>query len=396
MSGARTTTLDPARRRQQMAAAKRRHPSARPPSRRPAPAHFYALAIVIALLTLLGLVMVQSASSITALVSEGSGWVYFRRQLLWAALGMVALLVGLKVPYHAWRRLVGPILLVAFALMVLVLFPSFGKSVNGSRAWLTIGPFGLQPAEVMKLALLLYTADLMARREHLMNNVRMTLWPALVVLGGAGTLIMLQPDLGSGIVLVAIVLSVAFIAGSPMMPLGSTTALIGFVGLMFALGSAERRARWTAFLHLMRHRDDESFQVVQGIVGIASGGITGVGLGASRLKWGWLPEAHTDMIFAVLAEELGVVGVVVVCGLFVALGLLGISVALRCPDRFGMLLASGITAWLLVQAFINIGGVTGLLPLTGLTLPFVSFGGSSLLVTMAAAGLLLNVARNTR
>ncbi|HEX9258307.1 MAG TPA: FtsW/RodA/SpoVE family cell cycle protein, partial [Acidimicrobiales bacterium] len=312
MSGARTTTLDPARTRQEMVAAKQRHPSAQRSRRhrRPAPPHFYALAIVIALLTLLGLVMVQSASSITALLSEGSGWVYFRKQLLWAALGLGALLVGLKIPYHAWRRLVGPILLLAFGLMVLVLVPGLGRKVNGARAWISVGPFGLQPAEVMKLALLLYTADLLARREHLMNNVRRTLGPALVMLGAAGMLIMLQPDLGSAIVLVAIVLAVAFIAGSPMMPLGATAGVIASVGLVFALGSAERRDRWTAFMHLMSHRDNESFQVVQGIVGIASGGISGVGLGASRIKWGWLPEAHTDMIFAVLAEELGVVGVV--------------------------------------------------------------------------------------
>jgi cell division protein FtsW len=227
-----------------------------------------------------------------------------------------------------------------------------------------------------------------------MHEVRITLLPCLVVLAGAVGLVLLQPDLGGAMVFAAIVLGVAFIAGTPLLPLGATVAVVGTAGAAFMV--RVRGERWTAFLDLAAHRQDDGFQVWQSLVGIASGGLTGVGLGAGKAKWGFLPEAHTDFIFAVIAEELGLAGVAIVGALFLVLVLLGIRVALRAPDRFGMLLAGGITCWILAQTVINVGGVVGLMPLTGLTLPFVSFGGSSLLVTMAAAGLLLNVARSGR
>jgi cell division protein FtsW len=178
-----------------------------------------------------------------------------------------------------------------------------------------------------------------------------------------------------------------------MIPLFFTTTVMGLGGAVFALSSDYRRARWTAFLDLAGNRDGKGWQVYQALVGIASGGVGGAGIGASKAKWGFLPEAHTDFIFAILAEELGLVGVVAVCGLFLMFGFYGVQVALHCRDRFGAILAAGITAWIILQAVVNIGGVTGMLPLTGLTLPFISAGGSSLLVTMAGAGLLLNIAR---
>jgi cell division protein FtsW len=340
--------------------------------------------------------MVLSASSVMAMNRGGSSWVYFRKQLLWAALGTVALLVTARVPYHVWRRFVPLGLVVSFVLLGLVLVPGIGREANGARAWLDIGPFGFQPAELVKLVLLLYTADLLARRADRMNEVRNTLWPVLIVLGAAVGLIMLQPDFGSAIVLGAIVLAVAFIAGSPLVPLAGVAGAAAAVGAMMMLTTPYRRARWTAFLDLAQTRENAGFQVWQSLVGIASGGIAGVGLGAGKAKWGYLPEAHTDFIFAIIAEELGFIGAFGVGALFLALTVIGVRVALRCDDRFGMLLAGGITSWFLVQAFINIGGVTGILPLTGLTLPFVSFGGSSLLVSLAAGGLLLNVARSSR
>lgn len=392
-------TRSAVRSRAELRATRERHPAARrgtPPPRRGSGVHFWGIALIVAILTMLGVVMVLSASSVMALSREGSGLVYFQKQLLWAALGVAALLVTLRVPLHFWRRLTGVALLVSFSLMVAVLLPGVGREVNGARAWIDIGPLGFQPAELMKLALLLYTADLLTRRADRMNEARTTLGPPLVLLGAAGVLIMVQPDLGSGLVLVAIVLAIAFIGGTPLVPLATVSAGAGLLGLLFVASAPYRRDRWLAFLDLASHRADEGFQVWQSLVGIASGGITGTGLGAGKSKWGFLPEAHTDFIFAILAEELGLVGVVVVCALFAALGVLGIQVALRAEDRYAMLLAGGITAWLVVQALINIGGVVGMLPLTGLTLPFLSFGGTSLLVSMAAAGLLLNVARDVR
>lgn len=371
-------------------AARRRR--ARRAKRSPAPFHYYLLVAVVAILTMLGLVMVLSASSVTALLVDGSSWTYFRRQALWMVLGAVALLVTLRVPYQAWRRFVPALLGLAFVTMLAVLVA--GRRVNGAKAWFTFGPVGFQPIEIMKLALLLYAADLLARRADRMHEVRVTLIPLLVVLGAAVVLALAQPDLGGAMVLAAIVLGVAFVAGTPLLPLAGTVGVVGVLGASVMLRA--RSDRWTAFLDLAAHKQDDGFQVWQSLVGIASGGLTGVGLGASKAKWGYLPEAHTDFIFAIVAEELGLAGVVTVLLLFLVLTWLGVRVALRAPDRFGMLLAGGITAWILCQTIINVGGVVGLMPLTGLTLPFVSFGGSSLLVSMTAAGLLLNVARASR
>ena len=359
--------------------------------RAPATVQYFGILFIVVLLTLFGLVMVLSASSVSAIHSGRSGWTYFIKQSTWTVLGAIALVIGMKVPERLLRRFVPLILAGTFVMLVAVLFG--GNRINGARAWLNFGSFAVQPAELAKLALVIYTADLFARRADRMHEVRATLWPALVVLGMASVLVMAQPDLGTVIVMTSIVLAVAFVGGSPLVPLAGTTMAAGLIAAFFVLSAQYRRDRWLVFLRLSQNRNGLGWQVWQSLVGIASGGLTGVGLGASKAKWGYLPEAHTDFIFAIIAEELGLIGVIVVVLMFVLFGVLGIQVASRAQDRFQMLLAGGITAWMLVQAIINIGGVTGMMPLTGLTLPFVSFGGSSLLVSMAAAGLLLNVAR---
>ena len=362
--------------------------------RRPPPLRFYALGLVVTVLTMFGLVMVLSASAVTAMHAGESGWLYFRKQLLWASLGGGVLLGAVRLPYQRTRVLVRPVLALAFALMLAVQIPGLGHVVNGARAWLYLGPVGLQPSELMKFAILLYGADLFARRADHMHDPRATLGPLLVVLGAAELLIVVQADLGSGLVLAGIALSVAFLAGVPLTPLAGVVGVAGLGGAGIVVSTPFRRDRWLSFLNLAAHRTDTGFQVWQGLVGIASGGLTGVGLGASREKWGYLPEAHTDLVFAVLAEELGLIGVIVICGLYVAIAALGARVALNATDRYGQLLAGGITMWITVQAIINIGGVVALLPLTGITLPFLSFGGSSLIIMLTAAGLLLNIARS--
>jgi cell division protein FtsW len=376
-------------------ASRQRHPSAPANKRRrPAPMAFWALATTMAVLTLLGLVMVFSSSSIMAIHQDSSGWAYFERQSLWASCGLVALVAAMKIPVAVWRRLVPLALGSSLVLMLMTL--ATGRAVNGARAWLDVGPVSFEPSELVKFALLLYGADLLARRADHMHDTQATLRPYVVVLGIAAILTIAQRDLGGAIVMAAIVLAVAFIGGSPFFSLLKTGLGLGLCGLLFVVSTPYRRARWTSFLDVAHHKQGSGLQVWQSLIGIASGGLTGAGLGASKAKWGYLPEAHTDFIFAIVAEELGLVGVVVVVALFLLLGFFGVRVALHAPDRFSMLVAGGVTAWLLTQAFINIGGVIGIMPLTGLTLPFVSFGGSSLLVTMAAAGLLLNVARTGR
>ncbi len=225
-----------------------------------------------------------------------------------------------------------------------------------------------------------------------MGDLRATLWPVLIVLGATGVLLMLQPDLGTAIVTAAIVVGMLYIAGTPLLPLATATATLGGAALFLTMSVPYRRARLLSFLHPSDDPLNRGWQTLQSLVGIASGGLAGVGLGAGRAKWGFLPEAHTDFIFAIIGEELGFVGCFVVVGLFAAFGVLGLQTARRAPDRYGMLVAAGVTVWVLVQSLVNMGAVVGLLPITGLPLPFVSFGGSALITTMAATGLLLNIA----
>jgi cell division protein FtsW len=371
------------------AKARPRKPPAEPVVR---PSTWTLLVGVVGVLIVIGLVMVLSASSVQAQRESGSTWSYFLRQSLWTAVGLVAMRLVSRIDYRFWRRFVPLLLLASFALLVLVLVPGLGVQVNGARSWLGAGPLRFQPAELVKLALLLFAADLLARRHDRMADARLTLVPVLTVVGATLFLMMLQPDLGSTIVMGGIVFAVLFVAGVPLGRLVGVFSVGTAAALVLALGKTYRRNRLLAFLDPSKDPSNTGYQINQSLMGVASGRWIGVGLGESRAKWGFLPNAHTDFIFAIIAEELGLVGALLVVGLFVAFAVLGTRAALHAPDRFGMLVAAGVTAWILAQALVNIGGVVGLMPITGLTLPFVSFGGTSLVVTMAATGLLLNVA----
>jgi len=377
-------------------ASRRRHPTARPvPARRRSKTYVGLLAIITTL-NLLGLVMVLSASSVVALDDYGSSWYVVMRQAMWLALGTIACVVVLRVDYHRWRRLATPGLLLTTVLLVLVLVPGIGITVNGASRWLGYGPLSLQPSELAKLTILLFAADLLARRAAWMDDVRLTLVPVTAVFGTIALLLMLQPNLGTTLVLGSMVLSLLYVAGTPLLPLTGLAAAGAVLASGLALWAPYRRARVLAFLDPWADYQNTGYQNIQSLVGVASGGITGTGLGESRAKWGFLPYAHTDFIFAIIGEELGLIGALVVVALFVGLCLLGARAALLAPDRFGMLLAAGVTVWFGVQAFVNIGAVIGILPITGVPLPFVSYGGSSLLFGMIGAGLLLNVARQAQ
>ncbi len=350
------------------------------------------LAVVVIVLDVVGLAMVLSASSVQALRESGSTLTYFGRQATWLAISTVALVVTAKVHYRRWQRLAPLLLGCATVLLVVVLHPAIGVEVNGARSWIELGPARLQPSELAKVALLLFCADLLSRRAHRIDDSRSTLRPVLAVAGLTAGLIMLEPDLGTTLVVGAIVVSVLFLAGIPVGRLSGVVGVGTAAALLLALGESYRRDRLLVFLHPTADPLNTGYQITQSLTGLAAGGLFGVGVGASRAKYGFLPNAHTDFIFAIIGEELGLVGAVLVLALFLAFGMLGMRAALGAPDRFGMLVAGGITAWILAQALVNIGGVVGVLPITGLTLPFVSFGGSSLLVTMAATGILLNIA----
>ncbi|MFV0306286.1 MAG: putative lipid II flippase FtsW [Desertimonas sp.] len=361
--------------------------------RGPAPVAFYVIAVVVAMFVMLGLVMVLSSSAATEVSRGRSPYFVFNRQVLWAALGVVVLWFTQRINLAILRTGSWALLGMTGAAMVLPMVPSLGTTVNGARAWIDVGPFSIQPSEFLKLGVVVFAADLLVRREEEMSDVRRSLRPVLLLAVTAAGACLAQGDLGSAIVIASIVLAVGFLAGVPLSPMLATGLGMGFVAVLFVFSSEYRFNRFTAFLDITGHRDALSYQTYQGFLAIADGGLTGSGVGAGNGKLGYLPLAHSDFIFAVVADELGLIGSIAVVGGFMLLVWFGIQAALSAADRFGMLLAGGIVAWLAVQAVINLGGVTGLMPVTGLTLPFFSAGGSSLFISMAAVGLLLNVAR---
>jgi cell division protein FtsW len=349
--------------------------------------------LVVVLLSIFGLVMVLSASSIEG-VRDGTPWYFFNRQAMYTAVGMVALVVAGRVDYHRWLR-IAPAGYVVSVLMLLALFFT-GRTINGSTRWLGLGPFAVQPSEIAKLTVLIAIAAVLSAREREMGDRRRTLHLALLLWGPIALMILMQPDLGTTIILTVVALSAPFIAGVPLRPMFGLAGIGAVAVFALALVAPYRRDRLLAFRQPWDHLQDIGWQTVQSYVGLANGGLWGTGLGESRAKWGYLPNAHSDFIFAIIGEELGFVGALIVMGLFLALGMLGFRAARFAPDLFGTLMAGGITCWFLLQFFVNVGGVVGIMPITGVTLPFVSFGGTSLIVNMAAAGILVNVASQGR
>jgi cell division protein FtsW len=377
------------------------HPAVRARAARRAAARrdtssYVFLFVAIAALAFVGLVMVLSASSVTALHDEGSSWFYFSRQLIGMVLGTTAFLVTVKVDYRRWRKLAPLLHVGALGLLVAVLLPGVGVNVNGSSRWVDLKVMQLQPSELAKLTTLLVVADLASRRQAWVRRPEKVLHPALLWLAPVAGLLMLQPNLGTTLVLSATIFAVLFTAGVPAGTMAKWGAAGAVVASYFAFGTGYRRARMLAFLDPWKDPASTGYQIIQSQVSLGSGGWLGVGLGQSRQKWGFLPEAHTDFIFAVIGEELGLLGAVLVVGLFIVLGFLGIRAATYAADTFGRLLATGITTWFCVQAFVNIGAVVGILPITGVPLPFISFGSSAMLANMAAAGILCNICRTAR
>jgi cell division protein FtsW len=357
-------------------------------------ASYYLVLGTTALLVTLGLVMVLSASSVESYSTFGSSFSIVDKQAMWLAIGLPCMWVASRIPPRAWRFLGYPLLLFSLLLVVAVLVPGVGHSAGGATRWIQL-PMGLQvqPSEPAKLALVLWGADLLARKEKLLGDwkhVVIPLVPGTLLLVG---LVVLEPDLGTAVVLIAILFALLWVAGVPGRTFSGLGAVMtSLVGLL-AIVEPYRLARLTSFTNPFKNASTTGYQAVHGIYALASGGWFGVGLGASREKWAYLPNAYTDYIFAIIGEELGLVGTVAVLTLFAMLGYAGIRIAIRSTDRFVQIAAAGITAWLLCQALVNIGSVLGLLPVTGIPLPLVSFGGSALVPTLAALGILLSFAR---
>lgn len=357
---------------------------------------FKVLWILIIILNLFGLLMILSASSVTALYQYGSSWYQFRLQVGWFVLAYGAMFFMSRFPYEQLSKFMKPLLFATAGLMVAVLIPGLGVSVNGSARWLGWGPLRVQPSELAKLAVILYAADTLTRRVGQIRDWKAVMRPIAVVFCGFALLLMLQPNLGTTIILATIVLVMLFVGGVPIKPLALFSGLLVSLATLFAFSAPYRVRRLMAFADPWADPLNTGFQTIQSQVGFANGGVLGTGLGQGRAKWGFLPEAHTDFIYAIIGEEIGLLGSVLVIGLFLAFALYGVRTALRSRDRFGMLLATGITTWILIQAFVNVGACVGVLPITGVPLPFVSAGGSSLIFTMAASGILLNIARQER
>jgi cell division protein FtsW len=370
----------------------------RPRRKAGAPPIEYSLLLTATLCLLaFGVVMVFSASSTTALLgSSGDSAYYLKRTLLFGAGGLLLMRVLSLRGARLIRPLTPVIVLVAFVLLFAVLAPGIGVVVNGARRWIGAGMFQVQPSEVAKLALVLYGAHLLASRPRMVTGRVGELMPYLGVVGFACFLIFLEPDLGTAIVCCVTTGAMLLAAGVRLRTLALLGAGIAVVALLAIAIEPYRMQRLTGFLHPSGDPSAAGYQAVQAKIALGSGGFFGVGLGASLQKAFYLPEAHTDMIAAVIGEELGLFGISMLVGLYGLFGYAGFRTAQRARDRYGKLLGAGLTSMVLVQAMINLFAVLGLAPLTGVPLPFVSYGNSSLLVMLAAVGLLLNVARGGR
>jgi len=349
------------------------------------------LALVTLGLVAFGLVMVYSATSASAALGDGDSMSFLKRQAVYALLGVVLMAAASRVDYHRLRYVAPPLLLVALGLCVAVLVVA--PEINGARRWFLLGPASFQPSELAKLALCLFAAVYLARRPppRTLGELARPLGCLTAIFCG---LILLEPDLGTTITLCGMMLAVLLVAGVPVRLLMAASVLAVGVGMIAIWAEPYRRARIFSFLDPWSDAQGSGFQIVQAMIGIGSGGIPGVGLGEGPQKTLYLPEAHTDMIFAVVGEELGFIGSTLVIGAFAAFAVVGFRIALRCRDPFGKLLASGLTGLVCGQAAINLAAVLGIAPLTGIPLPFVSYGGSSLVVLLAGVGILLNIAVN--
>lgn len=356
---------------------------------------YYVLLSVSVVLVIIGLIMVLSASSVKSLeqTDNATPYLYFRKQLMFAIAGGVAMLVASRIPVRGWKSLSLPILGLAVVLQLLVFTP-LGVTVNGNRNWVGAGGFSLQPSELAKIGLVLVGATILSAKRRSLGRVRHVIVPYLIPVAlGVLVLVLLGHDLGTAIVLVGIIAAVLFAAGVPhkLFVWGGGVMAAGAAFLIVT--SPNRLSRFDVWLGKDTNPYGAARQPIHGRYALADGGWWGVGLGASREKWSWLPEAHNDFIFAILGEELGLPGTLVLLGLFCAFALVCYRVVLRTEDLFVRIATAGIMAWIVVQAVVNIGAVIGLLPVIGVPLPLVSYGGSSLMTTMLALGILLSFAR---
>lgn len=348
-------------------------------------------------LTCFGIVMVYSASSVMAVKRyHGDGLFFLKRQSIYAMVGFLVMAVAMRIDYHQLRRLALPSLFLSALLLLAVFIPGLGSHAGGATRWLRFGPVTIQPGEVAKLGLILYMAHSLAKKKDKIHNFKLGFFPYLVVLAALLGLLLLQPDLGTALTLGVVAMTMLLAAGTRLSYLfGVVILALPFVGWAI-VHKAYRLKRVMVYLDPWQDPTGDGFQIIQSWIAFGTGGLVGNGLGESKQKLFYLPEAHTDFIFSVIGEELGYLGVFVTAAMFLVLVLRGLRIALNAPDDFGRHLAFGLSFLIGIGAFINIAVVMGLLPTKGLTLPFISYGGTSLLCTLLAVGVLLNISRQGR
>ena len=353
---------------------------------------FWLFGVAVVLLSI-GVVMVYSASAIVAADRFHDPYFFLKKQIFWALLGGAGLWLMLRVDYRRLEGLVLPLLIVSAGLLVLVLIPPVGQAINGTRRWIRLGAVSFQPAELAKFTLVLYLAAFIAEKRDALGDFRQGLLPPLAVAGMLAALVLAQPDLGNCLTLIALTFALLFLAGGRLAHLGLILApAVPLIAIAIWMAPYRLR-RITAFLDPWSDPRGSGFQIIQSWLAFGNGGVLGQGIGASKQKLFYLPEAHTDFIFAIVGEELGFVGAAAVVALFSVFVWRGLRIGLRAPDPFGGYLALGITVLIATQTLVNLGVVLGLLPTKGLPLPFVSFGGSALLITMLSTGVLLNISQ---
>lgn len=353
---------------------------------------------IVAILIIMGLTATLSASSTLAInstIKEGEidRFLYFRQQLRGVGLGVVLMWITSRISYKAYKHIAIPLYLTAIGLLVLVL--ATGRTVGGSRAWFRFGNLSFQPSEFAKFAVIVALATVLERKRRSLDDFSQFAGLVVIYLGVVCLLVMKQPDLGTVIVITGAAMGVLFTSAAPISFVGLTASVAMVGGMILAKANSTRFARIISFRNPWADPLGDGYQAIQSMYALANGGLTGVGLGASRARWFYLPGAHTDFIFAIFGEEAGFLGAMSVIVLFVVFSMIGWSIAMRARDAFGRMLAAGITSWICVQAIVNIGGVIGALPITGIPLPFMSFGSTAVMMAMGATGVLINISRSS-
>ena len=352
------------------------------------------LLVIVAMLLTIGLGAMLSASSVVSLKANSDQFELFSKQVLWVGFGLLALVVTSIVPYRVWQKYaLGLFIATIVGLLVTIMI---GSTRGGATRWIVIGPVTLQVAEFAKFTTLALLAAVLAKKGNLLNEVWHVVVPVGAILGSVTILLLGQPDFGNVILIVGPAFVVLFASAVPLRFVFGLGTLGAMSMVVMAMSADYRKDRLIGFLRPFDDAKDTGLQAVQSMVALGTGGLFGVGLGQSRARWSWLPNAHTDFIFAIIGEETGFAGAAIVIALFTLLAIVGVSIAYRAPDTFSRLFAIGIVSWLTLQALVNIGGVVAVLPITGVPLPFISSGGNAMLVNLAAVGVLVNIARTPR